>query len=68
MRSDVAATPQPHDQSTTYRSLLAICSAPGCTTLTMGGTCVEHDVPGLVVFPRGRPFPAPQLTSLAPRI
>jgi len=34
----------------------------------MGGTCVEHDVPAGVVFPRGRPFPAPQLTSLAPRV
>ncbi|HEU4972320.1 MAG TPA: hypothetical protein VFT35_10415 [Gaiellaceae bacterium] len=28
-------------------------------TLTMGGTCVEHDVPVVVDFPRGRPFPTP---------
>jgi len=68
MTSDVAVTPHPHEYSTTYGSLLEICPAPGCTTLTMGGTCVEHDVPALVVFPRGRPFPAPQVTTLAPRI
>ena len=24
----------------------------------MGGTCVEHDAPVAVTFPRGRPFPA----------
>jgi hypothetical protein len=42
----------------TDRPLLVPCSSPGCTTLTMGGTCVEHDVPVVVVFPRGRPFPA----------
>ena len=24
----------------------------------MGGTCVEHDAPVTVTFPRGRPFPA----------
>jgi hypothetical protein len=36
--------------------MLAPCSFPGCTTLTMGGTCVEHDVPVDVVFPRGRPY------------
>ena len=36
--------------------LLMPCSAPGCATLTMGGTCVEHDVPMVVDFPRGRPY------------
>lgn len=39
-----------------YRPLLSRCSVPGCATLTMGGTCVEHDVPVETVFPRGRPF------------
>jgi hypothetical protein len=38
--------------------LLTPCTAPGCSTLTMGGTCVEHDVPVTTVFPRGRPFVA----------
>ncbi len=68
MTSDVAVTPHPRERTTTYGSLLESCSTPGCTTLTMGGTCVEHDVPAGVVFPRGRPFPAPQITSLAPRV
>jgi hypothetical protein len=36
--------------------MLATCSFPGCTTLTMGGTCVQHDVPVDVIFPRGRPY------------
>ena len=36
--------------------MLAPCSVPGCSTLTMGGTCVEHDLPVDVVFPRGRPY------------
>jgi hypothetical protein len=39
--------------------LLTRCPVPGCTTLTMGGTCVEHDAPVLTVFPRGRPFVEP---------
>ena len=42
------------------RSLLTACTKPGCSTMTMGGTCVEHDMPSLVVYPRGRPFPALQ--------
>lgn len=25
--------------------LLSECTEPGCSTLTMGGTCVEHDPP-----------------------
>ena len=36
--------------------MLAVCPAPGCTRLTMGGTCVEHDAPVAETFPRGRPF------------
>jgi hypothetical protein len=42
--------------SFTHGPLLATCSFPGCSTLTMGGTCVEHDVPVEMVFPRGRPY------------
>jgi hypothetical protein len=36
--------------------MLVTCSFPGCSTLTMGGTCVEHDAPVAVIFPRGRPY------------
>jgi hypothetical protein len=38
--------------------MLSVCSEPGCTTLTMGGTCVEHDPPVTVTFVRGRPYVA----------
>lgn len=37
-------------------AMLSVCPVPGCTTLTMGGTCVQHDSPVKAVFPRGRPF------------
>ena len=39
-----------------HGSMLSVCPEPGCTTLTMGGTCVEHDPPVTTVFPRGRPY------------
>jgi hypothetical protein len=52
--------PQPDEPS----SMLSPCVTPGCGTLTMGGTCVEHDPPRQIVFPRGRPY-AP--TAAAPR-
>jgi hypothetical protein len=48
----------------TDRPLLVACSAPGCVTLTMGGTCVEHDVPVVVDFPRGRPYPSPSARTV----
>ena len=38
------------------RPMLCMCPVPGCRRLTMGGTCVEHDAPVTVTFPRGRPF------------
>ncbi len=41
---------------TARRPMLATCPVPGCGRLTMGGTCVEHDAPVTVTFPRGRPF------------
>ena len=37
-------------------SMLVVCSTPGCTTLTMGGTCVAHDPPVTVTYARGRPY------------
>ena len=36
--------------------MLTICTEPGCTTLVMGGRCVEHESPQTHVFVRGRPF------------
>jgi hypothetical protein len=36
--------------------MLVACSAPGCTTLTMGGTCVAHDPPATMTYARGRPY------------
>ena len=56
-----------HPQSTFHDSvharpvhggMLRVCQSPGCVTLTMGGTCVAHDPPVTVVFPRGRPYVA----------
>jgi FMN reductase [NAD(P)H] len=41
---------------TVHGAMLSVCPVPGCTALTMGGTCVEHDPPVKIVFPRGRPF------------
>ena len=39
-------------------SMLSVCTESGCSTLTMGGTCVEHDPPVTVTFARGRPYVA----------
>jgi hypothetical protein len=36
--------------------MLGVCPVPGCSTITMGGTCVQHDLPVTTVFPRGRPY------------
>ena len=36
--------------------MLTVCPVLGCSTITMGGTCVEHDPPVTTVFPRGRPY------------
>jgi hypothetical protein len=36
--------------------MLTTCSEPGCTTLVMGGRCIEHDHPASRVFVRGRPL------------
>lgn len=36
--------------------MLHVCPVLGCSTITMGGTCVEHDAPVTTVFPRGRPY------------
>ena len=44
-------------------SMLSVCPEPGCSTLTMGGTCVEHDPPVTVTFTRGRPYVANATTD-----
>ncbi len=56
MPPEITMTPTSTTHHRTDRPLLMSCSVPGCTTLTMGGTCVEHDAPVAVTFPRGRPF------------
>jgi hypothetical protein len=38
--------------------MLDVCPAPGCSAITMGGTCVAHDLPVTTEFPRGRPYVA----------
>ena len=50
-----------------HGAMLSVCTAPGCTTLTMGGTCVAHDAPVKVVFPRGRPYRS-ELVVESPRV
>jgi hypothetical protein len=32
------------------------CTVDGCTVLTIGSRCVEHDLPVTRTFVRGRPF------------
>lgn len=44
--------------------MLDVCPAPGCSAITMGGTCVAHDLPVTTVFPRGRPY-VPEAPLLA---
>lgn len=46
------------DWMRSHGSMLSVCPEPGCTTLTMGGTCVAHDPPVTVTFTRGRPYVA----------
>ena len=38
--------------------MLRVCEEPGCTTITLGGTCVAHDPEELTdrEHPLGRPF------------
>ena len=44
--------------------MLHVCPVLGCSTITMGGTCVEHDPPVTTVFPRGRPYVASSVDAL----
>jgi hypothetical protein len=36
--------------------MLTICSEPGCSTLVMGGRCLEHERLPVREFVRGRPL------------
>ena len=55
--------------------ILGRCTAGGCSVLTIGARCVDHDMPVTRTFTRGRPFrpsertPAPRRPgpSMAPR-
>ena len=38
--------------------ILGRCTVDGCTVLTIGGRCVEHDIPVRRTFVRGRPYAA----------
>ena len=49
-----------------HGSMLSVCPEPGCTALTMGGTCVAHDPPVTVTFVRGRPYVAEVATDPVP--
>ncbi len=44
----------------TYRTspMLMTCPEPGCSSVTMGGTCIRHDPVPVRVYPRGRPLAA----------
>lgn len=50
--ADSPARPRNYTRS----PLLTCCTAPDCTTLTLGGTCVAHDPHDLPAYPRGVPF------------
>jgi hypothetical protein len=41
-------------------AMLKVCAHPGCSTLTFGGLCVEHEAPAARPRPRkrGRVVPA----------
>ncbi len=46
------------DRVRAHGPMLDVCPVPGCSTITMGGTCVAHDRPVTTIFPRGRPHVA----------
>ena len=53
------------DRARAHGPMLHVCPVIGCSAITMGGTCVEHDPPLTTVFPRGRPYaPAARLGEL----
>ncbi len=43
--------------------IIGRCTSDGCTVLTIGSHCVEHELPVARTFPRGRPFAKPTATA-----
>ena len=52
VHADPTASPRADRRS----PLLTYCTAPDCTTLTLGGTCVAHDPVDPPAYARGVPF------------
>lgn len=46
--------------------MLTTCSEPGCTTIVLGGRCIDHERPQLKTFVRGRPFTAGEARKIEP--
>lgn len=47
--------------------ILGRCTAGGCSVLTIGARCVDHDMPVTRTFTRGRPFqPSERTPAPAP--
>ena len=49
------------DAGPTLSPMLSVCPVPGCSSLTMGGTCVAHDLVG--VGPAELPAPSTDLQT-----
>jgi len=48
--------------------MLRTCDHDGCSTLTLGRLCIDHEPPAVEkVFPRGRPFVPTERTPAALR-
>jgi hypothetical protein len=47
--------------------MLTVCPEPGCSAVTMGGTCTKHDPASIPVYPRGRPLVMTGLALAAAR-
>ena len=48
--------------------IIGRCTFDGCTVLTIGSRCVEHDVPVTRTFVRGRPFAAAPTSTQSPAL
>jgi len=46
--------------------ILGRCTVDGCTVLTIGSRCVEHDIPVRRTFVRGRPYAASAVSPQPP--
>ena len=48
--------------------IIGRCTFDGCTVLTIGSRCVEHDLPVQRTFIRGRPFAAAARSTQSARM